>query len=360
VSLPRYITRDEVQKRLQEIFPQGTPNRVYCTREMAASTVFAALYIGAVEGSGNRLGPIHVYRMTVERAARDDDAERRLYLKKQTVPPGEKRWYEDNTREPIRDETLRDGLVAIGAVLLDPSVPTTSGLGRYELKKEFAALFDPGLTGVTLTNAIAAWQKKHLSAGALARVSIMASGAAGTAAGVIVTFPNKTTRTLAPGPSAPISKAVIEEFAPRFLTTPAVLWLSESGNKVVAQDDKLAAKIGLKIDASKDLPDVILADLGPADPLIVFIEVVATDGAVTARRQAALLKLTDAAGFARTQIGFVTAYADREGGGFKKTIPALAWGSFAWFMSEPGCLVHLRDGSESEVKLDALIKAPGA
>jgi len=268
MSLPAYIPRSDVHARLQKIFPQGTPNRLYCTREMAASTVFAALYIGAIEGSGTRLAPIHVYRMTIERAARDDDAERRRYLKKQSVPPGEQRWYEDNTREPIRDETLRDGLVAVGAVLLDPSVPTTSGLGRYELEKEFAALFAPDLVESALTDAIAVWQKKHLSAGALARVSIMASGAAGNAAGVIVNFPNRSTRTLLPGPSAPISKAVIEEFAPRFLSVPAVLWLSESGNKVVAQDDRLAAQIGLRIDASKDLPDVILADLGPSDPLI--------------------------------------------------------------------------------------------
>ncbi len=356
MTLPPYITRDEVHKRLQEIFPQGTPNRIYCSREMAASTVFAALYIGAVEGSGHRLAPIHVYRMTEERATRDGDSDRMAFYRKQAIPIGERRWYEDNTREPIRDETLRDGLVAIGAVLVDGKVPTTSGKGRYELKKEFAALFDPALTGVMLAHAIASWQKTHLSAGALARVSIMAAGAAGISAGVLVTLPNMTTRTLAPGPSAPISKAVIEEFAPRFLATPAVLWLSESGNKVVAQDDKLASKIGLKIDASKDLPDVILADIGPVDPLIVFVEVVATDGAVTARRQAALLALTDAAGFARKQICFVSAYADRENAGFKKTIGAIAWGTFAWFMSEPRCLICFRDGLGTNVRLEALIE----
>ena len=31
--------------------------------------------------------------------------------------PSGTRWYADNTREPIRDETLREGLMAVGAVI---------------------------------------------------------------------------------------------------------------------------------------------------------------------------------------------------------------------------------------------------
>lgn len=62
--LPPYVPRELVAERLPLIFPEGTPNRVYCTRELAASTVFAMLYIGAIEHSEVRLGPVHVYRMT--------------------------------------------------------------------------------------------------------------------------------------------------------------------------------------------------------------------------------------------------------------------------------------------------------
>ena len=43
-----------------------------------------------------------------------------------------------------------------------------------------------------------------------------------------------------PGPSSVISKSVVEEFAPRFLEEPVVIWLSESRNQVVARDDDLA------------------------------------------------------------------------------------------------------------------------
>jgi len=66
---------------------------------------------------------------------------------------------------------------------------------------------------------------------------------------------------MAPGPSSLISRAVIQDFAPRFLAHPAVLWLSESSNKVVARDDDVASRIGLKIETDRNLPDIILADL---------------------------------------------------------------------------------------------------
>ncbi len=38
----------EIQRRLQIIFPDGTPQRTYLTRAMAARTIFVMLYIGAV------------------------------------------------------------------------------------------------------------------------------------------------------------------------------------------------------------------------------------------------------------------------------------------------------------------------
>lgn len=85
-----------------------------------------------------------------------------------------------------------------------------------------------------------------------------------------------------------ISKAVVEEFTQPFLEQPGVIWLSESRNQVVARDDRLAQAIGLTIHPDRNLPDLILADLGPAEPLLVFVEIVATAGAVSEARQNAM------------------------------------------------------------------------
>jgi hypothetical protein len=349
-TLPPFVSRDLVSDRLPSIFPEGIPNRTYCIRELAASTVFAALYIGAVEGSGRFLGPVHVYRMTTEQAARSLDGDREAYaaavIRKRAVAGT--RWYADNTREPIRDETLRDGLVAVGAVLRREDLPTTAGVPRYALRRSFAALFDPALEGERLKQAIAEFHAAHLSKSALARTAILQAGAAARGSGVLVAFPGGETRQLAPGASSFIAKAVVEVFAKRFLADPAVLWLSESGKKVVVRDDALANGIGLKIEADKNLPDLILIDLGPREPLIVFVEVVATDGAVGERRKEAIYALTDAAGFDRGQIAFVTAYRDRQSSGFRKTAAQLAWGSFAWFASEPEHLLIMRAAEAPE------------
>ena len=335
-------TREEVHTRLQAIFPEGTPNRAYLTRMLAASAVFTALYVDAIEGSGTFLGPKHVYRMTDEQAAEVDDAARAAYatgvLRTGSRIEG-RRWYQDNTREPIRDETLREGLVAIGAVTERTDLATTSSKPRYALKAGFAALFDPALAGEALQARITAWQAEALNKGALARLAIVRRGAGVSADQVLVTFPNGETRRMKPGPSSEITKAVVEVFATTFLTDPAVVFLSESGNKVVARDDELARSIGLTIQADKNLPDTILVDLGPAHPLLVVVEVVATDGPVSQRRKEALEELVDAAGFPAEHVAFVTAYLDRSAGPFKKTVDSLAWGSYAWFAAEPERLV---------------------
>jgi hypothetical protein len=348
MTLPDLLDSDGVHARLKLIFPEGTPNRNYCTRELAASTVFTALYVGAVEGTGVFFGPKHVYRMTDKQSERTDEASRSRYASKIVgagfQPPG-KRWYSDNTREPIRDETLREGLVALGAVIEKTDVPTTSSKPRYGLASGFATLFDPQLTGKALESAIASWQTTALNPGALARISLVRKGAAAGGSNVLVTFPNGETRRMVVGPSTDITKAVIEVFATKFLQKPAVLFVSESGNKVVSRDDDLARSIGLDIKADKNLPDTILVDLGPAHPLLVFVEAVATDGPVNERRKKALEELATNAGFPLQHIAYVTAYFDRGGASFKKTVDALAWGSYAWFVSEPDGLIELRTGT---------------
>lgn len=344
-------SRDEVHARLQAIFPEGTPHRTYCTRMLAASTVFTALYIGAVEGEEGWFGPKHVYRMTDHQAtALTSETARKVYAAAILKPGGIAegvRWYQDNTREPIRDETLREGLVAMGAVIERTDLPTTSSKPRYALRKDFADLFDPALEGETLTSTIAAWRTAHLNAGALARIAIVRSGASQAEEGVLVNFPNGEIQRMKPGPSSIITKAVIEEFAPRFLVNPTVLFVSESGAKVVARYDDMARKIGLNIQADKNLPDVILADIDGDHPLLVFVEVVATDGPVNERRKAALAVLATEAGFPVEHVAYVTAFLDRSRSPFKKAVDGLAWGSYAWFAAEPERLVAFASAAHS-------------
>ncbi len=340
--LPALPDIPEAQARLQAIFPEGSPRRNYCVREMAARTVFVMLYIGAIEGTGTWIGPKHVVRMGDSQAANRSDAARNAYaeaIEKPGSAPPLDRWFQDNTREPIRDETLRDGLVRAGAVITRVGLATTSSKPRYALQSAFAGLFDPTLQGEALATAVAAWQDHYLSAGSLARIRLRGRAAGAAGSKVLVTLPNGETRQMEAGPSSIITKAVVEVFAKRFLGDPAVLWISESGNKVVQRDDALASELGLKIESDRVLPDTILVDLAPADPLVVFVEAVATDGPVTAARRETLLALVTAAGFKPQQAAFVTAFEDRGTPAFRKAVADLAWGSFAWCLSEPDHII---------------------
>jgi hypothetical protein len=356
--LPPYAPYELVQERLLAIFPEGFEYRNYCTRESAASTIFSMLYVGATASSGKLVAPRQIYRMSDAQAALASVAERVTYAKESlrtgSTPRGQA-WYADNSREAIRDENLRQGFVTVGAATEDRSVPTTSAKPRYALADDFAALFDPELQNADLEKAIEAWRAKRLSPAALARIRLVNAGTGKSAsAKVLVTFPNGETRHLSPGKSAIISKAVIEEFAKRFLADPAVVWLSESGRKVVARDDLLARSINLNIDAGRNLPDIILADIGDRKTervLLVFVEVVATDGPMTAARRADLLELSRAAKFDDTRVAFVTAYLDRGAGPLRKTFPTLAWNTFVWLASEPENIVVLYGESTSSLQI---------
>lgn len=341
---PALLTRDQIRSRLPEIFPDGIPRRTHAISPAAAATIFVALYINAVEGGAEVLQPKPIYRMTEEQAALTSKQDRQAYAKAMRgrgEAVGTTRWYQDNSRETIRDDVLRETLVPLGAVIADPNVTVTANKPRYVLSAGFAALFDPTLQGEALASAITAWRASALSPGALARIALTLKGATISNDDVLITFPNGDTRRMRPGPSANITKAIIEDFAPRFLVQPVVIATSDSAEKVTTLDEARAKAIGLNVRADQNLPDVILVDLGPADPLLVFIEVVATDGPVSERRMEALRQLVSEAGFPTEHVAFVTAYLDRSAAPFRSTIGTLAWGSYAWFMSEPDGLLEL-------------------
>jgi len=114
----------------------------------------------------------------------------------------------------------------------------------------------------------------------------------------------------------------------------------------VARDDVLARDLKLHIDPSKALPDIILVDLGQqidgSELLVVFVEVVASDGPVHAQRKAALADIAIQAGFELSSLRFLTAFEDRNDSVFKKAVSELAWDTAAWFVSEPDKLILLK------------------
>ena len=270
MPLSQVVPVATIAKWLPEIFPEGTANRTYLVRQMAAKTVFAMLYAGAIEGTGRWLRPDQVTKMTDAQAGKTDEKTREKWAV-QSVSPGAMkqlagRWYAANTREPIRDETLRAGLVAVGAVVERQGLPTTSAKPRYALARDFSDLLLKLASGTDdPLAAISAWQAAHLTAMALGRIDILRRGMAvsPTSERVRVTLPNGETGLMFPGPSTVITKAVIEQFATRFLRQPGLIFLSESGNKVVAHYDDVVNFYGAATGLLAQSAGHYLADIHP-------------------------------------------------------------------------------------------------
>jgi hypothetical protein len=344
-------------ERLPLIFPEGIENRQYCIRESSAKTVLAMIYCGAIDGAGRWIRPSQVVDMSDSQIALASQADREDWCAYMLSNKKKERsayaWYAVNSREQIRDENIARGLIPNQAVVERPNIPTTSSIPKYALKPEFAALFDESTQGAFLSAAISDWQKRFLSTAAMARATIIRSNAAASTDRIQVVFPSGSAITLAPGESSAITKAVVEQFSRYFLVQPAVLWLSESANKVI--DQTLAEALHLHIDQSKSLPDVILVDLSPAngDILVIFVEVVHTDGPISQQRKDALEAIALEAGFKAEDLAYVTAFADRSASPYRTLVHNLAWNSFVWFASEPINIVMLH--ARAEKKLSELM-----
>jgi hypothetical protein len=347
-ELPRVPSVSEIKSRLEKIFPDGLEMRTNLVREMAAKVVYVFLYGDMVEGKDRFLQPSHVYKFTDVQAALLDDAARELWFTTSTKSGFRaegRAWYADTSKEPIRDDTIKNGFLKIGAVGKRPGVAVTANIPVYFLQSDFAGLFHSDLQNSALDEAIQTWRIAHLSHSARARMAILAAGNAKQGDEVQVRCPDGTVAKLSPGLSSRISKAVIENFAEYFLQQPALIWLSESGNKVRHQDAVLMRELGMTIDRAKVLPDIILAELGATqeDLRLLFIEVVATDGPMNQARKDDLMGYVRESKVPPGNCIFGTAFQDRGSSEFRKALPTLAWGTFAWFASEPDRIMRLDD-----------------
>ena len=180
--LPIIVPLTSIKWWLPEIFPEGTAHRNYAVREMAAKTIFVMLYTGAVEGSSRWIRPSQVTLMSDEQAGLATESERRKWstdsLVNGRIKSTPESWYATNSREPIRDETLRNGLIPLGAVVERKDVATTAAYPRYALGGSFAQLLLALHLGTAGEADIAAWQREHLSAAAMARLTLLKRGAA--------------------------------------------------------------------------------------------------------------------------------------------------------------------------------------
>lgn len=343
-NLPALPTLEQVKQWLTLVFPATFPDRSVLVGDMAARAIFVALYGGFIEGSERYFRPSTIIRFSHAQEALTSNEQRTNWLSVSQSPgyrPSDQ-WYADNTREPLRDDLIRNKAIPIGIVVKREGFAPTSPAPIYALAAAFADLFDPALSDEQRTEAINKWQAANLDPLALKRMRLLASGVKGRLGQVSVTLPttDKVLR-LAPGEASIITRDVCMELLPKLLKKPVVVHISMSDKKTAPELAEEAEAIGLKLSTSAELPDVVAVDLdGPM--VLVFVEVVHSDGPITELRRSALLRIAKDAGVPVENVKVVTAFEDREASAFRKRVSEIAHGSLVWFRSEPELLLELR------------------
>lgn len=139
---------------------------------------------------------------------------------------------------------------------------------------------------------------------------------------------------LSPGRHNEVQRAVVEEFAPRFVPGARLLYLGDTEDKELWVDNQGLAEVGIAITAHDKLPDLILHDKQRG--WLLFVEAVTSHGPVTDMRLNELTKLV--AEDAKVGLVFVTAFPDAAE--FRKHMNVIAWETEVWMADQPDHLIH--------------------
>ncbi|MCP1415491.1 BsuBI/PstI family type II restriction endonuclease [Paenarthrobacter sp. A20] len=242
-------------------------------------------------------------------------------------------WYATNSRE-----TVRKGIFIIGAQYgaMSESVgaKTNANSPRWIMRRSFAELFNPALQGDALREAIDAWTNTAMDPEQRLR-AVIARERKSTASSISVVLPSGEVRQLSPGESSLILKGVIEVWAEQRLQEPAVLTISEPGDKKAYVDDRRLSAVGININVSDLLPDALIVDMGHRPAEFWIIEAVATGGPVDERRKQNFVEWAETQRIRPEQLRFLNAFISRNDSAAKRHLMDLAVGTYAWYLDEP-------------------------
>lgn len=235
--------------------------------------------------------------------------------------------YAPNTRETFRRQTMHQ-LVAAGIALYNPDAPerpVNSPKAVYQIEPDTLALLRTFGTAGWNKNLAAYLEGRQTLTARYANEREMRKLPVKLATGNII--------HLSPGDHSELIKAIIEEFAERFVPGGVLIYAGDTGEKWGYFDKEGLAKIGVKIDGHGKMPDVVL--YYPEKRWLVLCESVTSHGPVDGKRHAELARL-----FAGSKAGlvFVTAFPSRAV--MMKYLREIAWETEVWVADAPTHLIH--------------------
>ena len=235
--------------------------------------------------------------------------------------------YAPNTRETFRRQTIHQ-MVAAGIVLYnpdDPARPVNSPKAVYQIEGETLKLLRSFGT--------AAWNK-NLENYLKTRKTLTARYAKEREMKKLpVKLATGETIRLSPGDHSQLIKAIIEEFAARFVPGGVLIYAGDTGEKWGYFDKELLGKLGVAVEGHGKMPDVVL--YYPEREWLLLVESVTSHGPVDGKRHDELGRL-----FANSKAGlvYVTAFPSRAV--MSRYLGEIAWETEVWCADAPSHLIH--------------------
>jgi len=238
-----------------------------------------------------------------------------------------KKTYAPNTRETVRRQTMHH-FVDAGIAVYNPDKPD-----RSVNSPSVVYQIEPAALALLRSFDMSAWHD-NLTAYLAGRQTLVARYAHERQQNLVPVqvAPGQKIR-LSPGEHSELIRAIIEDFAARFVPGGVLIHAGDTGEKWGYFDAVLLAKLGVNVEAHGKMPDVVL--YYPEKNWLVLVESVTSHGPVDGKRHAELARL-----FAGSSAGlvYVTAFPNRAIMG--RYLSEIAWETEVWVADAPSHLIH--------------------
>ena len=237
------------------------------------------------------------------------------------------RQYAPNTRETFRRQTMHQFVDAGLAVPNpdDPSRPVNSPKFCYQIEPTALKLLRVYGTPAwadnlkTYLRSVETLKQRYARARELKMVP--------------VTLAEGQEVYLTPGAHSKLVKAIVDEFAPRFVPGGYVIYVGDTGDKWRYFDEGALRALGVTVDVHGKMPDVVIHHV--EKDWLVLIEAVTSHGPVNAKRREELAALFQGA---RPGLVYVTAFLTRSD--MARYIGDISWETEVWVKEAGTHLIH--------------------
>ena len=231
--------------------------------------------------------------------------------------------YAENTRETIRKNCMHQFRDA--ALIEDNGVATNSPNYRYRITPEALSVIQSYGSSAFAVN-VAAYLLQH--------EKLVDKYSSKKRMQKMPIYVNGKELIFSTGKHNELQRAVIEEFAPRFVPYSECVYVGDTAQKDILKNEIRLSELGFQITLHDKMPDIVL--YRPDENWLFFIEAVTSTGPINHKRLNEILEMTKNVKAGRI---FVTAFLDFDT--YKKFLSELAWDTEVWIAEKPEHMIHL-------------------